>query len=59
MTTNLLSEVCRGVGIEPSLQPLANEILRYRTANREEGACLDIVAEDFRMWDMSKVPLLC
>ena len=38
VTTSLLSEVCRGVSIEPTLQPLANENLRYRTANREEGA---------------------
>ena len=49
--TNLLSEVCCGVGIEPSLQPLANETLRYRTANREEGAQLDIVAEPFGVTD--------
>ena len=47
VTANLLSEVCRGVGIEPTLQPLANETLRYCTANKEEGARLDIVAEDF------------
>ena len=47
VTAYLLSEVCHGVGIEPTLQPLANETLRYRTANREEGARLDIVAEDF------------
>ena len=47
MTAYLLSEVCCGVGTEPTLQPLANETLRYRTANKEEGAQLDIVAEDF------------
>jgi hypothetical protein len=46
ITANLLSEVCHGVGTEPSLQPLTGEQLRHRTANREDGARVDIVAEN-------------
>ena len=33
--------------MEPSLQQLTNEVLSYRSANREDGARLDVVAEDF------------
>ena len=47
ITAQLLTETCHGVGIEPLLQPLEDEQLRHRTANREDGACLDIVAENF------------
>ena len=47
ITAGLLSEVCKGVGTEPTLQPLSNEVLSHRSANREDGARLDIVAEDF------------
>ena len=35
------------VGTEPCLQPVTGEQLRHRTANREDGACLDIMAESF------------
>ena len=47
ITAQLLTETCHGVGIEPLLQPLEDEQLRHRTANREDGARLDIVAENF------------
>jgi len=47
LTADLLSEVCSDVGIEPPLQPLDNEPLHYATANREDGAHLDVVARDF------------
>ena len=47
VTADLLSEVCHNVGIEPSLQPVTGEILSYRSANREDGARLDVVAESF------------
>jgi len=43
----VLSEVCRNVGVEPTLQPLDREPLQHATANREDGACLDVVARDF------------
>jgi hypothetical protein len=40
-----MSEVCTNVQTEPILQPLSNEILHGRTANREEEARLDIAAD--------------
>ena len=47
ITADILSKVCHGVGKEPSLQPLENQQLTYRTANCEDGARLDTVAENF------------
>ena len=43
----LMDEVCKDVCIEPELQPLTNEGLVGRTANREDGARLDIAATGF------------
>ena len=37
------------VGVEPTLQPLTGEQFSYRSANVEDGAQLDVVAEGF--WD--------
>ena len=42
-----MSEVCHGVGTEPHLQAVTGEQLTHRTANRDDGARLDIVAESF------------
>lgn len=47
ITAGFLSEICHNVGTEPPLQPLSGEQLTYRTANREDGARLDIAADDF------------
>ena len=47
VTADLLSDICHGVGTEPHLQPVTGEHLTHRTANREDGARLDIVAESF------------
>ena len=47
MTASLMSEVCHNVKIEPGLQPVTGEQFEHRTANREEGARLDIVAQSF------------
>ena len=47
MTTNLLSEVCHGVKMEPDLQPFTGETLSYQTANWQENAKLDIRAQGF------------
>ena len=47
LTASLLSEVRCDVGVEPALLPLDHESLRYATANREDGARLDVVARDF------------
>ena len=46
LTASLLSEVCSDVGVEPALQPLDGEPLKFATANSEDGARLDVVARD-------------
>ena len=40
-------EVCHSVATEPPLQSLSGELLNPRSANREDGARLDIRARDF------------
>ena len=47
ITADLLTKICHGVGTEPHLQPVYDEQFTYRTANREDGARLDVVAENF------------
>ena len=42
-----MKEVCHDVGTEPSLQPVTEEQLHYRTSNREDGARLDVAATNF------------
>ena len=44
----LLTKVCSNVGIEPTLQPLSGESFPLRSTNVEEGARLDIKAQNFR-----------
>ena len=39
-----LSEVCHNVHTEPTLQPLQDEHLKYKSANGEVGARLDVAA---------------
>ena len=39
--------MCHNVALEPSLTPLSGERLRHKTANTEDGACLDIRAQGF------------
>ena len=39
--------MCHNVGTEPGLQPITDEQMIYRTANREDGARLDVVAQSF------------
>ena len=46
-TACLLSEVCHNVALELSPMPLSGERLRHKTANTEDGACLDIRAQGF------------
>ena len=43
----MMSEVCSNVSTKPHLQPLTGEALRFRTANSESNACLDIAANGF------------
>ena len=52
ITATLLTEVCHNVATEPPLQPLSGETLNYRTANRDDGARLDIRARGF--WNRSQ-----
>ena len=47
ITASLLTEVCHNVATEPALQPLTGERMNARTANSNEGACLDIRARGF------------
>ena len=47
ITVELTSEVCYIVGTEPPLQPITDENLIHRTANREDGARLIVAADSF------------
>ena len=47
ITTQLLSEICMEVCIEPKLQPLSGEHLGFATAIRDDNARLDISANGF------------
>ena len=51
ITAAFLSEICHNISIEPTLQPLSGEQFQYRSANVEDGACLDVSAESFWGWD--------
>ena len=47
ITAEYLSEVCNNVCIEPTLQQVTTERFRLRTANKEDGARLDVAAQSF------------
>ena len=47
LTANLMAEVCRDVLIEPTLQPITGETFSAMSANKEDGARLDIAADGF------------
>ena len=47
ITSEMLAEVCKDVKKEPELQPLTGEELRYKTANTDQRARLDLSARDF------------
>ena len=42
-----MSEVCNNVSIEPHLQPLSGEAFRFKTANSDSNAQLDIATNGF------------
>ena len=46
LTSELLSERSHCVSIEPKLQSLHNEDIRFHTANKEDEACLDVQASE-------------
>ena len=43
----MLNEVCKTVEIEPLLQPLTGEKLKYQTSIKEDNARLDLSALGF------------
>ena len=43
-TAELLSEVCHDVAVEPLLTPLTGEMFKYKSANVEDNARLDVSA---------------
>jgi len=49
ITAELLTEInfCHNVGVEPPLQILSGELFQYKSANVEDGARLDVVADGF------------
>ena len=47
LTGKVLTETCHNVGTEPPLQPVNDEHFSYKTANSEDGARLDIAADNF------------
>ena len=52
MTAEMMSTITSGVGVEPelqplSLQPLSGEVLTHKTANKQDGAHLDVVSMGF------------
>ena len=47
VTASLLSEVSTNVTLEPELQPLSGEMFSGHSANRENGARVDIAADGF------------
>ena len=47
ITAGLLTELCHSVEVEPSLQPLSGESFQHKSANVEDGAHLDVVANGF------------
>ena len=47
ITASMLNEICKDVEIEPRLQPITGEQMRYRTATSGDEARLDIKARGF------------
>ena len=47
ITTNMLSELCKGVTSEPVLLPLTGETFVKKSTKTSDEACLDIKARGF------------
>ena len=45
--TQFLTEVCPNVAIEPAMQPLSGESFPHRSINTDDGARLDVKAQNF------------
>ena len=54
LTAKWMSEVCHNVGTEPPLQSLymSGESLQQKSVNKEDGARIDVVADNF--WGSGK-----
>ena len=52
----ILNHVTHSVEVEPSLQPLSGESFQHRSANVEDGARLDVVANGF--WERGQKVIL-
>ena len=52
LLARFLTEVCTNVAIEPALQPLSGETFPLGSTNVDDGARLDIKAQNF--WDNSR-----
>ena len=44
ITTNILTEICPSVSIEPNLQPLTGESLSHASSNTSDEDRLDVAA---------------
>ena len=47
ITYEMMSEVCKNVEKEPVLQPLTGENLKYKSANKQDNARLDLSSQGF------------
>ena len=56
ITTQLFTEVCPKVSVEPTLQLLNGESFPFRSTNTDDGARLDINAQN--VWDKSKKKII-
>ena len=52
LLAQFLTEVCPNVAIEPALQPLTGETFPHRSTNTDDGARLDVKAQNF--WDSNR-----
>ena len=52
LLAQFLTEVCPNVAIQPALQPLTGETFPHRITNTDDGARLDVKAQNF--WDSSR-----
>ena len=61
VTASLLSEVSTNIALEPELQPHSVEMFSGRSANKENGAPVDIAADGFwrerTFLDITHMPL--
>ena len=52
LIAKLMDDICDSVGVEPKVQPLSDEKLKYKMANQDENGHLDVIAHNFWGHDM-------